>query len=405
MIKILGKLPKIFLILFLTIGTFAENQPTASEDGAEFVVKTSLEKKVAYVGEPITLLVSFKAKKNARAKSIELDEPTLENFWVKKVEEVKHSTQKAYMVQTLNYKLFPQKAGEYRIPAIKALVGKIVTKRQKRGAFLDPFFSTKKEHLEWKEIYSNTLKLTVKPLPNNLELYGDYQIEVTTEQQKVEANRPLNLTISVKGKGNIDDVKKFKLTIDNVIIYADEPTISTQQIRHLYKGEFTQKIALIGEQDFTIPPLHLEYFDGATKSIKKISTKPIEIEVTGGERDILPKTSTIESHQSIQTPPKTATKKEDSHLKYLFLAIGFLLGIALMYLLNHLKNRDKQPEPDIIKRIKKAKDDQALFSLLLPHIKESRVISDALKKLEENLYKKGTHKIDKEELMEVFEGV
>jgi len=44
-----------------------------------------------------------------------------------------------------------------------------------------------------------------------------------------------------------------------------------------------------------------------------------------------------------------------------------------------------------------------LFELLLPYSKESETIAKALNKLEENLYKNGNNKIDKEELMEVFE--
>ena len=384
-------------------------QPKASEDGSEFVLEIALDKKVAYVGEPITLSVSFKAKKNSRAKKIELDEPKLENFWVKKIEEVQHSTQKSYMMQTLHYKLFPQKSGEYTIPAIKALIGKIVTQRQKRGMFIDPFFSTTRQHLEWQKIYSNTLELEVKPLPNQLELFGNYQIQATVEKQEIEANKPINLTIFIKGEGNIDDIKKFKLNIDNVIIYADEPNISTQESNTIYQGAFTQKIALIGDRDFTIPPLHLEYFDKESKSVKKISTKAIDIKVIGGEAKATQKPSSIEINptQLIQAPQKVETKiiieKEDAYLKYLFLAIGFILGIALVSILNYLKNRTTHNEPNIIKSIKKAKDDKVLFTLLLPYAKENKIISDALNRLEENLYKNGIHKIDKEELMEFFE--
>jgi len=384
-------------------------QPTASEEGSEFVLKIALDKEVAYVGEPLTLSISFKAKKNARAKQIELDEPKLENFWVKKIEDVQNSTKGDYIVQTIHYKLFPQKSGEYTLPAIKALIGKIVTQRQRRGVFFDPFFTTTRQSLSWQKIYSNTLKLKVKPLPNQLELFGNYEIKATVESQKVEANRPVNLNISIKGEGNIDDVKKFELHLDNVIVYADEPTISTHENGDIYQGQFTQKIALIGDRNFTIPPLQLEYFDKESKSVKKISTKAIDIEVIGTGKTSTIHPSTIETNQkqTIQAPQKIETKviieKEDAYLKYLFLAIGLLLGVALTSMLNYLKNRTIHHEPDIIKRIQKAKDDRTLFTLLLPYAKENPTIGKALNRLEENLYQNGTHKIDKEELMEIFD--
>ena len=58
----------------------------------------------------------------------------------------------------------------------------------------------------------------------------------------------------------------------------------------------------------------------------------------------------------------------------------------------------------MVKAIKKAKDDKALFELLLPYSKEEKVVSNALNLLEANLYKSANNIIDKEELMEFFEG-
>jgi len=212
------------------------SKPTASKKGSEFMVELSLDKNESYVGEALTLSISFKSKRNAHANQVQLGEPKLEDFWVKKIKDVKQSVDGDYVVQTLHYKLFPQKSGEYTIPAIETLIGKIEPRQRRAGGFFDdPFFNSMTQQLSWQKVYSNSLKLKVNPLPNGLELYGNYQIQATVDKQKVEANKPINLSILVKGEGNIDDVKKFELTIDNVIIYADEPKISSKELHGIYK--------------------------------------------------------------------------------------------------------------------------------------------------------------------------
>lgn len=386
-------------------------KPTASQDGAPFVVEMRLNKQGVYVGEGVDLSIVFKRKLNAHADKLQLGEPQLQNFWVKKVDHVENSTEGDYVTQTMHYQLFPQKAGNYTIPAIEALIGKVEQRQNRGGFFNDPFFNSMTQQLNWQRIYSNEANLSVQALPNGLELYGNYQIDAQVDKQKVHANKPVNLTIEVKGEGNIDDVKKFNLTIDNTIVYADEPKISSQVVHNIYQGAFTQKIAIIADQNFTIPAIALHFFDKNSKSVKTVKTEPIEIEVIGGKAGVMKPssievspTTTIEaSPTQTVTPTKVVIEKEDAYVKYLFLLLGFLLGVGSMYGWSWLKNRTLKRESDIVKAIKKAKSDKALFDLLLPYAKYHEEVGKALAQLEENLYKSGKHQIDKERLMEVFE--
>lgn len=386
-------------------------KPTASQYGSPFVLEMKLNKHEVYVGEGIDLTIAFKRKLNAHADKIQLGEPKLENFWVKKVENVEHSNQGDYVIQTVHYQLFPQKSGIFNIPAIEALVGKVEQRRGGGSFFNDPFFNSMTQQLNWKKIYSNEENLTVQALPNGLELYGNYQIDAEVDSKKVHANKPVNLTIEIKGEGNIDDVKKFNPTIDNTIVYADEPKISSRLVDNIYQGTFTQKIAIIADQNFTIPAMELSYFDKESKRVKTIKSEPIVIEVIGGKKGVAqPSSIEVSPTQTIEAPKAetvTATKviieKEDAYIKYLFLLLGSLLGATVTYGFFHLKHRVVKKENEMIKLIKKAKSDRALFDLLLPYAKQDKVITKALDKLEENLYREGKQKIDKEELMEVFE--
>jgi len=44
-------------------------------------------------------------------------------------------------------------------------------------------------------------------------------------------------------------------------------------VNGVYRGEFTQKIAIISDGNFTIPPLELKYFDRANREVKTVSTE------------------------------------------------------------------------------------------------------------------------------------
>ena len=385
-------------------------KPSASQNGQPFVLTMQVDKNSSYVGEAIDLSITFKRKLNRRVQQVELSRPKLENFWVKEIEGADKKRDGDYIVETIHYKLFPQKSGSYTIPSLTATVGE-QTKQQRRGGFFDdPFFGG--QQLRWQKVYSNASKIEVKALPNGLEVYGNYAITATVDSKKVHANKPVNLTINIKGEGNIDDIKKFDLTLPNVITYADEPKISSEIVHNIYEGEFNQKIALIGDQNFTIPSLELAYFDKNSKKVKHLTTEPIEIEVIGGTtNNTLTKPATIEVSpaQQIHATPTAEVKteikvvKEDAYVKYLFLLIGFLLGLALAFALNHFKNRTVTPENNMVKAIKKAKDDKALFNLLLPHANHHKEVAEALNKLEKNIYKSGSETIDREILMEVFE--
>ena len=383
-------------------------KPQASKNGQPFVLEMRLNKKEAFVGEPIKLTVAFKRKLNAHIDKLQLSEPKLDNFWVKKVDRVENGNEGEYIFEKRYYQIFPQKAGEFKIPPIEALIGIV---QSGNGAFNDPFFSSFIQDLDWHKIYSNDLNLKVHPLPDNLELYGSYKIEAKADRTKVYANKPVNLTITIEGEGNIDDIKKFNPTIDSAIVYADEPKISSQLVGGVYRGTFIQKIAIIADNNFTIPSMELKYFDKDTKKVKTIKTKPIDIEVIGGDKSIH-KSSSIEVSPSskIEAPKvQTITKtkivkvKEKAYIKYIFLAVGFILGASGVLSFYLIKNRVIKRENDMVKAIKKAKNDRELFNTLLPYAKKDKIISNALNRLEENIYRNGKNKIDREELMEVFE--
>ncbi len=379
-----------------------------SKNGDEFVVSMEMDKNNVMAGEPINLFVKFKYKLNAKADKINLSEPKVDDFWIKKVGKPTKSYEGDYVVLTYHYMLFPQKSGDFKIPPIVADIGRIVRRSIQGGIFADPFFDAFGADLKWRKYISNELYLHVNPLPQNLEVYGDFKISASVDKRVVEANKPVNLTITIRGEGNIDDIKKFDITIPDVVVYADEPKISAGVMQDRYGGEFKQKIALIADKDFTIPPVEFKYYDKNLKKVVTKKTEPIDVKVKGGVKSAsVPKIITNSDVKIKDSTTNKSEKKErvsscSAFNGYLMLLVGFIGGIltTLLFLRFLNSKTKKKTETPLIKRVKKAKDDKELFRVLLPFAKKDKYLAKVLKKLEENIYADGNNKISKKDIID-----
>lgn len=379
-------------------------KPSASKEGEDFIIQIKADKNEVKVGESVNLNVLFKYKLDSKIDQIRMNEPKLDNFWIKKVGDDEKSSEKDYIVYTQKYLLFPQKSGEYDLKSLEALIGKAIKQKVANDFFNDPFFDSVTNKITWQKIYSNDLHISVKPLPNNLELFGDYTLQTSVDKMQVEANQPVNLSININGVGNIDDIQKFNLTIDNVVSYADEPKIDSSFEEKEYKGTFSQKIAFVALEDYTIPKISLTYFDKKTNQVKTIYSNPIDIKVQNSNQNSnAVKIETANTPTKVSNEAKVVDIKENKNINYMVLALVLFLVILALILLLKNKQTDKKAEKDIVLLIKKAKNDKDLFELLLPYSKKNELIKNTLIKLEENLYKKTNHKIDKKELINFFE--
>jgi len=380
----------------------------ASKDGEPIVLELNASKLNAKVGEPIELLLKFKVKHGTKVDRVNIVPPKLDNFWVEQSGKEQRSIEGNYDVVTYKFLVTPQKSGELKIPPTFVQVGKYV---KEDNLFDDPFFDNSFfNQIKWNKVYSNGLKINVEPLPNNLELYGHFLITANVDKRVVNANEPVNLTIKIEGEGNLDDIKKFDLQIPNAMVYNNEPKVEKRVVNGKQKGVFIQKIAIVADSNYTIPSFELKYYDSKLKKPVTIKTNPIPITVKGS-----PKVSTLsqspKAKVEVAKEPDTnksskiteQPKEKNSTSSYLYLLIGFILGLFTMYIANliNFKSKKKSQKP-IVAQIKKAKNDKELYKLLLPYAKDD-YIKEIVKKLEENIYKNAKNKIDKNELVDYFE--
>jgi len=383
--------------------------PKASKSGEPFVLELKTDKKSAYVGEPIKLSMIFKQHVGAKADKIQVSELSLKNFWVKKDDAVHQSVEGEYITKQYDYVLFPKKAGDIEIPAIFSRIGTSLRTNIGAGRGLDDFFNDSlfaPMQINWKQIFSNTLHLSVKPLPANIYLYGDFSIEANVDKTAIEPNKPINLTIHIVGKGNIDDIAPFNPTINDVALYADAPKVEASLTKENYQGKFNEHIALVSDKDFTIPAFELSYFDAKTHTVVTKRTKAIPIHIIGAVATSAPMLEKNKSNE-VTTEHTTAQEKPMSFKPYLtaiYTAVGILLLLALgIWLIRKRKMRPISQTHALALAIDKAKSDKSLFDLLLPYAKKDPFIAEFLGKLEANLYGRAHHTIDKKELKRFVE--
>ena len=376
-------------------------KPTASKKGGNFSIDIEVDKSDVYVGEPIKVDVNFRYKINAKADKIMISPLKMNDFWIKNTDKPIISNQNDTVTQTYRYLIFPQKQGDFQTPQIEADIGTIEANTG-GNFFNDPFFSNIDRTMRWKKVFSNKINIHVKPLPENLEVYGDFDFKARVDTSEVKANKPINLTLEINGQGNIDDIEKFSVDIDEVVAYSDEPTIQTTLKNEIYGGKFIQKIALIADKDFTIPSFKFKYFDKKTHQVVVKTTKPIDIKIIGAKKaNPIVKIDTNKKNDEVTQHKTTQIITTSSDKEFLYLIIGFLAGVLVCigYMKISFKKETKKDMP-IIQKVKKSKNDRELFDALIAYGQNDVFIQSKLEILEKNIYGKSNVKINKKEIIE-----
>ena len=349
-----------------------------TEKDAPFILTMQTDKKEVYVGEPFKLIVTLKQRYDAEAVDSKFTPPKLQNFWIKEQKQSQRTQEGEYGVVRLVYIVAAQKSGKLHIGRGKLQVAQRSHARDAWGQWFP--------QLQWRSFYTNELDIDVKPLPQGVTLVGDFHIDATVDNDSVDANQAVNLTITVDGEGNFEDIGSLKPHIEGVNIFDEEPTI---------KGKFVQKMAIVANEDFTIPPITLTYFDLKTKQVKTISTKPLHVSVKHSKKT---KSEPVEIERAKSETPTVANaaKNGGEHSSFALIA-AFAVGVSFGALLLLI------PWKKIVRQEKRThkvsiKDERAVLNLLMRHIEEDEEVRSTVRKLEQRLYEGKSVDIDKKAL-------
>ena len=261
-------------------------------EGIHLVAKAS--KNNVYVNEPLTVEYGLYISYQSGFNTLSIKElPKYENFWNHSIEQkelqVNEATLDGKVYRYLPLQkaiLLPQKDGTLEIDAMK-----IEIEEQFYTGRVD-VFGIPEIGIRKKAYSSGAKNISVKPLPLDNQpagftgAVGSYNFAVNADKTQLKANEPLELTVTVQGKGNLDLLTLPKPIVPNALELYDPEKINrvAKNMSSGMQGTKTEKYVIVPQYKgtYTIEPLSFSYFDTATKTYKTITTEAITIDVTEG---------------------------------------------------------------------------------------------------------------------------
>ena len=359
-----------------------------SKDAKEkFSLEYSSDKKDVYVGEPFSVTLTSKIRRDMKVLDSKFEGSDMNGFWIKKQQQEPDSVDGDYVVTKITYALAAQKVGE--------LILKPATMSLAQQAMRNDFFGGVTSDVKWNRYLSNSLHVKVKSLPSGIDLVGsDIHLHILIDKTKVNQNEAANLTLKIDGSANFEDIGTLKPFIANVSVFEDDAKVEHFIKNGIYSSEYTKKIAFVGSRNFTIPSIEIKYFDTKTHEIKTLKSEPLHVDVIGAKSGAKDEPLTIE--KGSQTTKNTLF---EGNCEFLYPAIavsafvGFLLGIGVI-LLKPFIARDKTETPV------SHKDTKALLTKLI-EFKEDDGVREMIELLERKAYLGENIAIDKTKLKEL----
>lgn len=346
---IIKNLGRILLLIFLPSYLFGNVQFTQA-----------ISKKSIFLNETVKVTLKLVLSGEDKNTQVYFEDYDTDDFWTKKLtynQIIKKENSTTYVYE---YLIDAKSTGEFSLPKQKINI------------------SNKKirKYIKWKKEYSNELRIEVYHLAENIPIQGDYSILAEVNKSKLKANESVSLTLEIKGKGNIQDIKDFSLFIEEQTVFKDISIVEKEFVDKSYEGIFTQKFLVVADKSFTIPSFSLKYFDMQKEMITEVRTKPIYIEVEEAKVNL----------------------GDDYKLKYIFALGGILLGFMSLFVFKYFKAYNKKKKTSLYIKIKKSKNDKELYLHLIKD-KNNEDFSSFIKLLEENIYKDKKHKISKRDII------
>ncbi|WKW45874.1 BatD family protein [Myroides sp. JBRI-B21084] len=275
--------------------------------GIHLVAKVS--KNSVYVNQPITVEYGLYVSDQSGFNTLAIKQmPKFKNFWNHTIDLKQEAVSRAEL-NGKSYRylplqkavLLPQKDGALKVDAF------VVELDEQYYTGRTDVFGTPEIGLRKKTYSSGSKTIRVKPLPitnqpvNYTGAVGAFNFTVNANKTSLKANEPLELTLSVQGKGNLDLLTLPKPEAPTALELYDPEKINrvTNSISAGMEGTVAEKYVIVPQYKgtYTIAPIAFSYFDTATSSYKTITSQPILIQVTEGPE--LPRNGSLNNKNTV----------------------------------------------------------------------------------------------------------
>ncbi len=269
-----------------------------------YIFKMSSNKKQVVVGETFIVDISLIEPIEAGDAKIEYTPPKFKGFEASPIGDGQIENRGNSVIRDIKYLVTPKRSGSFIIKPATAKIGMQVTTAQAQSPF--GFFGA---DIQWKKVVSNPLNIKVSEVPQGVDVIGNYKITVKTDKKSVNKNKPVNLTITIKGEGNLDNFNDPEININNVTVYGDDSNIEHSFEKGKIYSKYVKHYAIIGSKDFTIPAISIKAYNSDKKKVYTLSSKPIFIKVAH-----LKNINAILNDKSADTDKFVSTKNSISEL-------------------------------------------------------------------------------------------
>ena len=368
-----------------------QSQAPSVQNNGKFSFVLKSDKKSVYVGESFVMSLHMSVSSVLRGVQIgNFVEPTSQDFFIKAIDGQKEYQTKNASVIEKKYIVTTKKEGNFTIDSASAKLGQPDRSRQ------DIFG---RYGMRWSPIVSNTLEIEVKVQEKETDLVGDFSLSAKIETKKGKANKPVNLTVKIEGKGNLEDFEFPKYEIDGVTIYSDKAKVESHLVDNVLMSTYAKSFAFIAEEDFTIPKRSISVYDAKTKEEKVLAIEAYNVNIEGKKvgsmlstpNAVQTKETQVEKIKEVVVEKKVEVKS----VAWWMLALAFILGVILMYLLRFI--------PNIFRRKEKPYKEAEALKILYAHISEGKEVEEMVRKLYAKKNGDKSVKIDKKELKVMVE--
>jgi len=278
--------------------TKAQEKPENPND-PDYIVQenihlvTEVSKSSPYLNEPITVVYKlYVAPRTGISNYRELESPKFNGFWSQSIDDrgvrIQNGTYKGeeYRFVTLRKTvLYPQKTGALVIePLSLDITVDVPTNRR-------DIYGRQLSNQVHRTISANTRTINVKALPeagkpaNFTGAVGDFEFNVTTSKNSLNATESLQAKIEVSGRGNLKLFQLPKLTTPSTLeVYDPEHLENVRTSAAGMQGQISDTYTIVPQYKgkFPIPPISFSYFDLETETYKEITSQDIVINVIEG---------------------------------------------------------------------------------------------------------------------------
>jgi hypothetical protein len=271
---------------------YPDSEPSAYN--SDFTVHAAINKKKAYVGEPI--VVEYWIYDFGGLRQIEVQKwPSFNGFWKEDLEitsrfqfeDIYANDEPARRAFISRYALYGLRPGKLSLDKL-VIRGQYVSNIVNQG-----FFQT--QQVRTGTHASQDLSVEILPLPTEGKpekfsgAVGQFFLKAEADKAVVPQNNPITFTLTLQGVGNFQAIDNIHLPLPPEFEVYSTKTGSRDAtpigMRRELSGQKTFHITAVPRKagKFRIEPLEWWYFDPESGTYKKASTNPIEVEVTPNE--------------------------------------------------------------------------------------------------------------------------